>query len=84
MDTSLVISLIISVPAIVISLLSLWYSKTQSDSAKAEVELHKKELNASNERLLVEEKRNHYRRLIDESMQYWEYTPCSGSEMISY
>jgi hypothetical protein len=46
------LSLLVSMLAFLISILSAYYSKTLSDSAREELKLHEKELNSSNERFL--------------------------------
>ncbi len=52
-DLSLLIPLVIAVVALVVSILSAYYSKTQSDSAREELKLHKEELNSSETRFLL-------------------------------
>jgi hypothetical protein len=46
------LSLLLSVLAFLISIFSIYYSKTLSDSAKEELKLHKKETSLSNARFL--------------------------------
>jgi hypothetical protein len=52
--------------------------------SKRRVEVARKRVEFIERTFFIEEKRNHYRRLIEESMQYWEYAPCSVGEMISW
>ena len=86
----------ISIISVVISIISSYYAREQSNAAKEQsnasieqsktanknLELYKKELKSTNEHLLLQEKRKHYKKLID-SMQNWVYDPCSEGEMIT-
>jgi hypothetical protein len=87
--TSIYISISAVVISVVFGIFSIVYSKkqydamdTQSQIAKNSLDLYRKELNSTTARFFLEEKREHYKKLI-ESMQNWEFNPYLEGETIS-
>lgn len=87
--TSIYISISAVVISVVFGIFSIVYSKkqydamnTQSEIAKNSLDLYRKELNLTTARFFLEEKREHYKKLI-ESMQSWEFKPYLDGETIT-